>query len=107
MGKAKLNQTHATDGDATQTPFIIINLFLPTRTHAHRHVHTRANVPEWLNLLALSIKGIRCSNTWCRSILLQLAWKADKTVSHEGGEEGRGARKKREKVMTGSDKNLS
>lgn len=76
----------------------------PVPTHKHTHTH----VPEWLNLLALSIEGIRCSNTWCRSVLLQLAWKTDKTVSHEGGRKGKaGARKKREKVITGSDKNLS
>lgn len=47
-------------------------------------MHT--NELEWLNLLALSIKGIRCSNTWCLSVLLQLAWKTDKTLSHKGGE---------------------
>lgn len=56
------------------------------------HVHTLTNVLEllqWLNLLALSIKGVRCSNTW-RSVLLQLVWKTDKTVSHigVGGQKG-------------------
>lgn len=62
-------------------------------------MHT--NELEWLNLLALSIKGIRCSNTWCLSVLLQLAWKTDKTLSHKGGEgEREGVRNEREKVIS-------
>lgn len=76
---------------------------LSTCSYQHTQIHTvhmHTNELEWLNLLALSIKGIRCSNTWCLSVLLQLAWKTDKTLSHKGAGEREGVRNEREKVIS-------
>lgn len=52
------------------------------RKHTHKHRGARMSVQQQseqhrVNLLALSIKGVRWSNIWCQSVLLQLVLWAD------------------------------
>lgn len=85
----------------TKSPLKISSYNQPLLTYArisHEHTHKHANA-QWLqqraNLLSLSIKGGRWSNSWCHSVVLRLVQCADRWDSFTRRREEEGDEKKK------------